>query len=204
MCQLGHNNTAVSYLVQILPILQRINAEINRTRYSWNTFVLIWTQQLKFNCIIFGVIPIYVELYSDAHCPLSICLNVDLLEITRPNHANKIDAQEPKVINLDAAKRENFIENFDVVEAAAIETKQNELLHNSDITKSNINETVVSIGKLFNTCSKETFGEIANTNSYHYNKIKPWFNGECFHARNLYHKCKRKYNKYKSNYYKNI
>ena len=77
-------------------------------------------------------------------------------------------------------------------------------MHNSDITKSNINETVVSIGKLFNTCSKETFGEIANTNTHHYNKIKPWFNGECFRARNLYHKCRRMYNKYKSNYYKNI
>ena len=100
----------------------------------------------------------FSELYSDAHCPLSICLNVDLLEITRPNHANKIDVQEPKVINWDATKRENFIENFDVMEAAAIETKLNELLHNSDITKSNINETVVSIGKLIKRCSKETFG----------------------------------------------
>ena len=146
----------------------------------------------------------FSELYSDAHCPLSICVNVDLLEITCPNQANKIDAQEPKVIKWDATKRENFIENFDVMEAAAIETKLNELLHNSDITKSNINETVVSIGKLFNTCSKETFGEVANTNSYHYNKIKPWFNGECFQTRNLYHKCRRMYNKYKSNYYKNI
>ena len=146
----------------------------------------------------------FFELYSDAHCSLSICLNVDLLEITYPNHANKIDAKEPKVIKWDATKRENFIENFDVMEAAAIETKLNELLHNSDITKSNINETVVSIGKLFNTCSKETFGEVANTNSYHYNKIKPWFNGECFRARNLYHKCRRMYNKYKSSYYKNI
>ena len=57
----------------------------------------------------------FSELYSDAHCPLSICLNVDLLETTRPNHANKIDAQEPKVINWDATKRENFIENFDVI-----------------------------------------------------------------------------------------
>ena len=144
------------------------------------------------------------ELYSDAHCPLSICLNVDLLEITHPNHANKIDAQEPKVIKWDATKREYCIENFDVMEAAAIETKLNELLNKSDITKSNINETVVSIGKLFNTCLKEIFGEVANTNSYHYNKIKPWFNGECFRVRNLYHKCRRMYNKYKSNYYKNI
>ena len=29
----------------------------------------------------------FSEFYSDAHCPLSICLNVDLLEITRQNHA---------------------------------------------------------------------------------------------------------------------
>ena len=87
---------------------------------------------------------------------------------------------------------------------AAIETKLNKHLHNSDITKSNINETAVIIGKLFNTCLKGTFGKVANTNSYHYNKIKPWFNDECFHSRNLYHKCRRMYNKYKSNYYKNI
>ena len=65
----------------------------------------------------------FSELYSDAHCPLSICLNVDLLEITRPNHANKIDAQETKVINWDATKRENLIENFDVMELQPL--KQN-------------------------------------------------------------------------------
>ena len=80
----------------------------------------------------------------------------------------------------------------------------NELLYNSEITKSNINETVVSIGNLFNICSKEPFGEVANTNSYHYTKIKPRFNGECFRVRNLYHSCRRMYNKYKFYYYKNI
>ena len=55
---------------------------------------------------------------------------------------------------------------------------------------------------MLNSCSKETFGEVTDTNSYHYNKIKPWFNGECFRVKNLYHKCRRMYNKYKSNYYK--
>ena len=39
------------------------------------------------------------------------------------------------------------MENIDVMEAATIETKLNELVHNSDITKSNINETVARIGK---------------------------------------------------------
>ena len=81
----------------------------------------------------------YSELYSDAHCPLSFCLNVDLLAITRQNYANKIDVQEPKVKKRGATLRDNFIENFDVMEAATNVTKLNELLHNTDITKSNIN-----------------------------------------------------------------
>ena len=44
------------------------------------------------------------------------------MEITCPNHANKLDAQGPKIIKWDTTKRENFIENFDVMEAATIET----------------------------------------------------------------------------------
>ena len=51
----------------------------------------------------------FSELYSDAHCPLSICLNVELLEITRPIHANKIDSQEPKVIKWDATKKKKTL-----------------------------------------------------------------------------------------------
>ena len=90
------------------------------------------------------------------------------------------------------------------MEAASIETKLNELLHIGNITKTNINETVESIGKLFNTCSKKAFGEVTHTCSNQYKKIKPWFNGTCFRARNLYHKCRKMYNKHKSSYYKNV
>ena len=104
----------------------------------------------------------------------------------------------------DATKGESFIEKFDVMEAASIETKLNELSHIGKNTKSKINETVESIGKFFNTCLKKAFGEVTNTCSNQYNKIKPWFNGACFRARNLYHKCRKMYNKYKSKYYKNV
>ena len=34
--------------------------------------------------------------------------------------------------------------------------------------------------------------------------VKPWFNAECSRARNMYHRSRRLYNKYKTDYYKNI
>ena len=83
------------------------------------------------------------------------------------------------------------MEKFDVMEAASIETRLNELSHIGNITESNINVTVESIGKLFNTCSKRAFGEAIHTCSNQYNKIKPRFNCTCFRARNLYHKCRK-------------
>ena len=33
---------------------------------------------------------------------------------------------------------------------------------------------------------------------------KPWFNRECKNARNIYHKIRRLYNKYKTNHFKNL
>ena len=146
----------------------------------------------------------FSELFSDAHCPLSVCFSIVPLKISHFITPSRNDGQEPMVRKWDATKGESFIEKFDVMEAASIETKLNELSHIGNITKSNINETVESIGKLFNTCSKRAFGGVTHTCSNQYNKIKPWFNGACFRARNLYHKCRKMYNKYKSNYYKNV
>ena len=57
---------------------------------------------------------------------------------------------------------------------------------------------------MFKTCSKDTFGEKKTVFPKFKNKIKPWFNLDCRNARNLYHRCRRMYNKHKTNYYKNI
>ena len=52
--------------------------------------------------------------------------------------------------------------------------------------------------------SKTTFG-IKHQKKTKPNKTnhKPWFNFECPRARNEFHKTRKQYNKYKTNYYKN-
>ena len=143
-------------------------------------------------------------LYSEAHCALSLTLNNDASFNINKKLNNTNNTPDSKVKAWDSRKADNFIENFDVIKAAEIETQIDNLLHNGNISKSNVNEMIVSTGNLFKSCSKETFGEVKNNSSDTYEKVKPWFNSECFRTRNLYHTCRKMYNRHKTNYYKNI
>lgn len=62
---------------------------------------------------------------------------------------------------------------------------------------------MANIGTLFKTCSKETFGEVKKSPRNYKSKAKPWVYTECSRAPNIYHKCRKMYNRYKTNYYKN-
>ena len=146
----------------------------------------------------------FCDLYSDAHCALSLTLSIDALININKKHNNTKNTPDSKVKAWDSRKADNFIENFDVIKAAEIETQMDNLLNNGNISKSNVNEIIDNIGNLFKSCSKETFGEVKSNPSDTYDKVKPWFNSECFRTRNLYHKCRKMYNRYKTNYYKNI
>ena len=77
----------------------------------------------------------FSELFSDAHCPLSVCFSIVPLKISHSITPSRNDGQEPMVRKWDATKGESFIEKFDVMEAASIETKLNELSHIGNIIK---------------------------------------------------------------------
>ena len=143
----------------------------------------------------------FCDLYSDVHCALSLTLSIDASININKKLNNTPDS---KVKAWDSRKSDNFIVNFDVIKAAEIETQIDNLLHNGNISKSNVNEMIDSTGNLFKSCSKETFGEVKNNSSDTYDKVKPWFNTECFRTRNLYHTCRKIYNRHKTNYCKNI
>lgn len=128
-------------------------------------------------------------------------LSIDASFNINKKHYNTKNTSDSKVKAWDSRKADEFIENFDVIKAAEIETQLDNLLHNGNISKHNVNEVIENIGNLFKSCSKETFGEARNKSSGTYDKVKPWFNSECFRTRNLYHKCRKMYNRYKTNYY---
>ena len=74
--------------------------------------------------------------------------------------------------------------------------------------KSDIDDIVTDIGNLFQSCTNETFGPpkpgVKQEKYAKYVNFKPWFNSACIRARNVYHKTRKMYNKYKSEYYKNL
>ena len=144
------------------------------------------------------------ELYSDVHCPLSLTLSVDCQTKSKQNENEKPLFSETNVRNWDSRKAEKYLENFDILSVAEIETSLDQLSSNGHISIDNVNDIVTCIGNLFKTCSKDTFGEKKTVFPKFKDKIKPWFNLDCRNARNLYHRCRRMYNNHKTNYYKNI
>ncbi|MEW8546419.1 MAG: endonuclease/exonuclease/phosphatase family protein, partial [Candidatus Thiodiazotropha sp.] len=140
-------------------------------------------------------------LLSDAHSPVSLTLNVDYKRIENNTECNtsfkKQKLWEPE-------KSETFVDNIDILKVSDIELRLDHLIENNRVDKDDIDDIVRDIGLLFNNCAKDTFGQ-TNVFSKHKQSIsKPWFNHECKRARNLYHKTRQMYNKYKTTYYKNI
>ena len=146
----------------------------------------------------------FSDLFSDAHCAISLGLSVSFEPIPSLKEGHN-QMRKPKLWKPDST--EIFIENFDIVRVAEIEAKLDNLLASEDkvIRKTDVDDIITCIGTLFETCSKETFGytETRERNDK-YIKFKPWFNRACISARNLYHKTRRTYNKYKNEFYKNM
>lgn len=146
----------------------------------------------------------FSDVLSDAHCPLSLVLSADC-QVNVKEKAERIQRwSDAKVKKWDSQKSDNYLENFDLFRVAEIEIKIEEMINNGNVSSHALNEIVANIGTLFKTCSKETFGEQKSSYQNNTDKIKPWFNAECSRARNLYHKCRKMYNKYKTEYYKNV
>ena len=98
----------------------------------------------------------FSSLYSDAHSPVSLTfknayINVNTNNITPINNNGKR-------IPLNADKSDMFVENFDIIRVSEIETKLNKILDQHTTTKTDIDDIVMNIGSLFQSCSNETFG----------------------------------------------
>ena len=100
-------------------------------------------------------------------------------------------------------KSENYIENFDTLKVAEIECKLDFLIDTNNITDESINDVVNSINHMYESCATKSFGYKTIKQKDKYSNFKPWFNKACITDRNLYHKTRKMYNRYKNDYYKN-
>lgn len=71
----------------------------------------------------------FSSLYSDAHCPVSCTLNVS----NEPNQIvnnNNVDDLETKYNLWNSEKKDNFVDNIDIIKVSEIEMKLDHFLHN--------------------------------------------------------------------------
>ena len=129
------------------------------------------------------------SLYSDAHCPISLTIN--LCPLKEDNH-EQINQNTPQTKLWDDQKRELFIENLNNDEVARISSNLDSVSSQDNINLDDINAIVNHIENLFTSNSKATFG-VKKQRKTKTNKTnnKPWFNFECHRARNEYHKIRK-------------
>ena len=132
-------------------------------------------------------------LFSDAHCPITLSLNI--LAYTNATHTH-IPNSEPKIKLWDESKSRHFVEN--IRQSDVDEILQSITLENMSIAT--VNDTVQKIETLFISNSKNTFGV---KKPYKNTTNKSWFNAECQNARNVYHYTRKMYNKNKTQFNKN-
>ena len=150
----------------------------------------------------------FSSLFSDAHCPVALTLNTKCNN--EPNRTeNSRTEQIPRL--WDSEKCDSFIDNIDILKVSEIEMHLDQIMNaENGASKADIDGIVLQIGSLFSTTSKTTFGtktfrtDQKSKSKSKKNNFKPWFNGQCFQARNLYHKSRKMYNKYKTKYYRTI
>ena len=148
----------------------------------------------------------FSSLFSDAHCPVALTLNTKCNN--EPNRTSRTE-QIPRL--WDSEKCDSFIDNIDILKVSEIEMHLDQIMNaENGASKADIDGIVLQIGSLLSSRSKTTFGtktfrtdQKSKTKNKKSN-FKPWFNGQCFQARNFYHKSRKMYNKYKTEYYKNI
>ena len=147
----------------------------------------------------------FSSLFSDAHSPVSLTLKNVFVD--EPNNNINSNQNEKRTV-WNAEKSEVFVDNFDIFHVSEIEIKLDKILDKNLVTKTDIDDIVLDIGNMFQSCANETFGVPKPTLKHEkyakYESFKPWFNNTCIRARNLYHKTRKIYNRYKSEYYKNL
>ena len=112
----------------------------------------------------------------------------------------------PTVRLWDKNKRNSYVQNLNENKLKQINNDIDTLIQQAEITNSDVNHIIDDIESLFQETCKDTFGTHAHKKQprTEHSDNKPWFNRECKNARNIYHKIRRLYNKYKTNYFKNL
>ena len=143
----------------------------------------------------------FSPLFSDVHSPVTLTIGIEhVRDTTYPKHTE--GEQMPKLWNPD--KCESFIDNIDILKISEIQMQLDKIHNSSKVTKCEIDEIVLKIGSLFDSSCRETFGMQNVFTNNKQSGSKPWFNTQCTRARNIYHKARKAYNRYKTSYYKNI
>ena len=146
-----------------------------------------------------------LELYSDAHSPISVSIKVK--EKTNNAAESRNQSNKEEVMNKwNPEKLQEFIENLETVKVIDLENKL--INSNNDNTcKQSINQYIHDLSELFVDSAKKTLGTRTTINSK--NKInnsktdKSWFTVQCKFQRQNYRKLKRKYKRYKTDAVKN-
>ena len=111
---------------------------------------------------------------------------------------------QPKMKLWKQENAEFFLQNFDSSKLPQINQMLDGLNLQMHVSKSDIDDVNRQIESLFHSACSNTFGMTTPKKTIVKKSNKPWFNAGCRSARNLYHKTRRPYNRFKTDYYKNM
>ena len=137
-----------------------------------------------------------IVFFSGAHCAVSLTLNLRYNAKTETPTAQIKHIERP--VYWRSGETEMFQENLDILQVSTIEMKLDKLIETDGITDIQINEVVSNINVLFENCAKQSFGSKTVKTDNKYSSFKLWFNRSCINARNIFHKTRKLYNKYKT------
>ena len=130
----------------------------------------------------------YCELFSDAHCAVSMVLNISHDSSSKNNSRSSVE----KTKLWDEEKRDIFINNLDDIKLNSVLSKINEIENSQGISQSDVNCIAQSLTEVFKLSSKISFGSVTHSQSSE-NKPQHWFNRKCKVARNDFHRAKYLY-----------
>ena len=145
----------------------------------------------------------FSPLFSDAHCAVMISLGAEYQSSNCKSNESLVE-RDPVIKYWDQEKSNIFVNNIDLEELSRINRALDSCSEKQNIGKADIDYVVYNIEHLFKNACKSSFGFKRNSAqvSHTSRETKPWFTHECRNARNMYHKIRRLYNKYKTEHYK--
>lgn len=136
------------------------------------------------------------HLFSDAHCPLSVAINIRDVKI----ESRKVKVKHSEIPNVrlwNEDKSIQYVENINDTEISDINTYLDSL-YSENIAAKDINDIVNRIDNVFVANAEQTFGYACNADNTRRTHNKPRCNLQCRNVRNAYHNARKNYNKYKT------